>query len=398
MSQQDRFDRILASLHDATLDDAHWPATAALIDDACGTKGSVLTITHGHPQKDCEIFYLRICHRGRRRVSLERRYLDLYFPQDEQVSRLAQLPDSRLVHVPSLYTEQELKNSPAYNEAAVLGKFQNGLEVRLDGPDESSIIWTLSNPTERGGWQSDQVEMIENLFPHIRQFVRVRHALAGAGALGASLTELLDNTQIGVIHLNRRGQIVLANNPARAILRQGDGLSDRDGFLDAQEPADDARFKRLLTRALPTLGGQAISGSMTVGRSPKLPRLVLHVNPVGARQTAFAPRHVAATVLVIDPGSRPRVDANLVAATLRLTPSEGRIAASLAEGNSVRDIAVMNSRAENSVRWHIRQIHRKLGISRNTDLVRLVLSISAYAGLEGRNRRPTRGPRPRRGR
>ena len=385
MSQQDRFDRILASLYDATLNDARWPATAGLIDEACGTKGNILAITHGQPRKDCEIFYFRICHRGRRHVSLERRYLDLYFPQDEQVSSIAQLPDSRLVRVANLYTEQELKSSPAYNEVLASGKFQNGLAVCLNGPDESNIIWTLADPTERGGWQSDQVEMIEHLFPHIRQFVRVRHALAGAEALGASLAELLDNTRIGVIHLNRHGRIVLANDRARAILRRGDGLSDRDGFLDAQEPADDAQFKRLLTRALPTLGGQAVSGSMTVGRSPKLPRLVLHVNPVGAHQTAFAPRHVAATVLVIDPGSRPRIDANLVAATLGLTPLESQIAASLAEGNGVRDIAVMSSRAENSVRWHVRQIHRKLGISRNTDLVRLVLSISAYTGRDAEN-------------
>ncbi len=34
MSQNDLFDRILASLHEATLDDSHWPATAGLIDDA----------------------------------------------------------------------------------------------------------------------------------------------------------------------------------------------------------------------------------------------------------------------------------------------------------------------------------------------------------------------------
>ena len=40
MSDQDAFERILASLYDAMLDDAEWPATSALIDEACGTVGN----------------------------------------------------------------------------------------------------------------------------------------------------------------------------------------------------------------------------------------------------------------------------------------------------------------------------------------------------------------------
>ena len=35
MSDQDAFERILGSLHEAMLDDSHWPATSALIDEAC---------------------------------------------------------------------------------------------------------------------------------------------------------------------------------------------------------------------------------------------------------------------------------------------------------------------------------------------------------------------------
>ena len=36
MSHQDAFERILASLYDAMLDETRWPATSALIDEACG--------------------------------------------------------------------------------------------------------------------------------------------------------------------------------------------------------------------------------------------------------------------------------------------------------------------------------------------------------------------------
>ena len=39
VSEPNAFDRILASLHDAMLDDSHWSATSALIDDVCRAKG-----------------------------------------------------------------------------------------------------------------------------------------------------------------------------------------------------------------------------------------------------------------------------------------------------------------------------------------------------------------------
>ena len=40
MSDQDAFNRILASLYEATLDEALWPATSALIDEAVGLQGN----------------------------------------------------------------------------------------------------------------------------------------------------------------------------------------------------------------------------------------------------------------------------------------------------------------------------------------------------------------------
>ena len=44
MSGHDAFERILTSLHEAMLDDVHWPTTTALIDEACGlTSNAVLS-------------------------------------------------------------------------------------------------------------------------------------------------------------------------------------------------------------------------------------------------------------------------------------------------------------------------------------------------------------------
>ena len=297
MSDQDAFERILASLYDAMLDDTRWPATSALIDEACGIVGNVLLISGG-PQDDVRVLFAQAHYRGQRREDWEREYLEHYHPIDERIPRFRQLPDSRLVHIRALYTTEELQTSAAYNEAMPRMQAQDSVNVRLVEPDGSHITWSPQNPVAPGGWSTPQLALIRGLLPHLRQYVRVRQALAKAEALGTSATDLLDTPRLGVIHLDRRGQIVEANDRARALLRRGDGVVEQDRVLRARMPADQARFAQLVADALADPG--AVSGSMLldrgavmprvvahVNRGAVMPRVVVHVNPVGVRQPDF---------------------------------------------------------------------------------------------------------------
>ena len=70
MSLQDTFDRALASLNDAALDDAHWPAASGIMDEACGATGNSLVVGHGLGY-DVEIYFARVCRGGERREDME---------------------------------------------------------------------------------------------------------------------------------------------------------------------------------------------------------------------------------------------------------------------------------------------------------------------------------------
>ena len=377
MSDQDAFERILAALYDAMLDDTRWPATSALIDEACCLTGNALLVGEG-PKNDIQILFVGLYYRGQRRTDLEREYLEVYHPINECIPRLRQLPAGHLVRFKDLLTAEELKTSRTYNELFLRGKYQNGLNVLLDGPGGSRMTWGLGDPVASDGWGSSQITMVRRLIPHIRQFIRVRQALVRARAGDTTVTTLLDNPRIGVFHLDRRGRIIEVNDRARSLLRQGDGLSDRDGVLRAREASDRLRLDRLVASALPASGAVAVSGSMLLRRSSGLPPLVVHVKPVAVPQPDYGARHVAALVLIVEPGSRRRIDPGLVAAALGLTQAESQVAVWLAEGKSVRDIAQATGLSENTLYWHLQRIYQKKSISRQVDLVRLVLSIAEF--------------------
>ncbi len=379
MGHQDNFDRIVSALHEAALDDTLWPSTSALIDEAVGMVGTHLLILSGQTRTDLKIIFERSTYSGRP-VEWDLEYAQHYFPHDERVPRFLRLPDSRVVHVPTLYTEQEWKTSPTPNELLRRSHGRNGLNMRLDGPDGLHIAWALADSTDPNGWRSDQIALITSLLPHIRQFVRVRQALARAEALRSSLTQLLDNALIGVLSLNRQGIIVETNTRALRVLRRRDGVVDRDGGLHARFPTDDATLQRLIGRALPRWGQAASGGSMQVRRASGTLPLTLHISPVEQRAD-FGAQRVAVLVLLVDPRERPRIAPASLATALGLTRAESQVAAALAAGHSVRDIAVATSRTQASVRWHIKRMHAKLGLSRQADLVRLVLMTARLSPL-----------------
>ena len=376
MSERATFDRILASLYEAALDGARWPFASALIDDALGAEGNALVVGADQPGGDVRIFYAGFYYRGERNTEWERRYFDDYYARDERIPRLRKLPDSQLVHCRDLYTGEELKNSPAYNEALSVGHTQDSINVRLDGPGGSRIVWVVNDSVDTGGWSSRQIELIRRLLPHVRHYVSVRQALADAGALGSSFDELLAATGCGIIQLDWRGRILAANDRARELLRTADGLLDQGGLLSARWPEDDADLHRLVARALPPYGSPGAAGSMMVRRSGKQPPLKLQVVPASSREEEFRAWPVAALVFITHPRGPTRLNPDLVEAALGLTPAESRVAVLLAEGKTVDQIAAAVGREQSTIRTHVRHIFGKHGITRQVDLVRLVLSMA----------------------
>ena len=218
--------------------------------------------------------------------------------------------------------------------------------------------------------------MVERLMPHVEQFVLVRQVLVAAGMLNASLTSLLDGRDFGVVQLDRQGRILEMSDRARRVVLRGDVLSDRDGRLSARSPAERPALEGMLAAALPSSGALSVGGWTRLAGTAGRARVLVHVTPTKAPAIDFAGRRVAVLVLLVEPGAQCRIDAHMVANVLGLTAAESRVAAWLAEGRTVRGIADAAGCKEESVHWHLHRIYAKLGISRQVELVRLVLSLA----------------------
>lgn len=185
---------------------------------------------------------------------------------------------------------------------------------------------------------------------------------------------MVDQDLVGLICLDSRGAVVESNARGRDVLLADGGLRERNGRLVAHRVQDAEAFEDLLDAALS--GGDDPTGASVavLGAWPEQRPLTAWVNRVeGSPDTR---PQIAALVVVVDPWQATPVNPEQIARSLGLTPAESRVAASLAEGKTVADIARATNRKPESVRQLVKQALSKTWCSRQAELVRVVLSTS----------------------
>ena len=71
-------------------------------------------------------------------------------------------------------------------------------------------------------------------------------------------------------------------------------------------------------------------------------------------------------------------------ASVSCTGMESRVAVLLAEGMTVREVAAATGRGESTIRSHVKHMFARHGLSRQAELVRLVLALALADAPESR--------------
>jgi DNA-binding NarL/FixJ family response regulator len=209
------------------------------------------------------------------------------------------------------------------------------------------------------------------LAPHLNRALRVTLRLKEMEAHASALAEMSDRALAAIVLTDAVGRVAEANNLARAILTENDGLAIHDGVLRAARGEDCTRLSRLIQEAA---GSRVMpkSGVMQVSRPSGRRPLALVVSPTRAVGSPFGPSH-AVSIAFADPERAPEADADLLARLYAFTAREAAVTALLVQGHSPKDAAAELAMTENTVRTHIRNVFDKTGVERLADLVRLLM-------------------------
>ncbi|MGI3164660.1 response regulator [Pseudooceanicola sp. 200-1SW] len=250
----------------------------------------------------------------------------------------------------------------------------------------------------------DYEVLLATLAAHLRQVRRIAAARDGASPGGEAAMDrtrqalaeaeggawaALDRLAQGIVLLDGRGRVLHANAAAQLVCVAGSGLRLDQELRAEVEPA---HLRQVLRD---TLEGEApLAGVAPVplqrpdrGQGPIL--LLSRLRPeaqvirsdeggTGAEE-AGGP---ALMVLIVDPARRVAPDPDLLRQALGLTPTEARISSLLASGLRSDAIAETLGVSPATVASHLKSVFAKTETHRQTDLVALLLSLSAMPSPE----------------
>jgi DNA-binding CsgD family transcriptional regulator len=241
-------------------------------------------------------------------------------------------------------------------------------------PEIGVLLSIQRNLKEKQQYSDDELDTLAHLGRHVEKSLRLSIKLLETKATNLAVGEALARIDVGVFALDSLGRVLFSNSSGQRLV--GDVIELENGHLRIRHDAAQKAFEREIARSM--LGG--------------LNNLTVHSKPIIAQSVSSAQRYVfyllplaspaqlseefltrtRAILLAVEQKISEPADPTLVRDVFGLTLGEARVAALVGSGVTLDDAAVRLGVAKETVRSLLKGVFRKLGVSRQAELVALL--------------------------
>ena len=277
------------------------------------------------------------------------------------------LPEGKVVHFRDFVSPAARDRNPDYFDflARSGGDEVLGLDLREAGGFELRL--RLSRLGGQRPFDSADMAAVQSTVPHLKVAKRLFEQLAAGRVEQKIYSSAFEQMSLGVMVVDQSGRIRRMNPTAESIVQKNDGVGVHDNRIVVRDSAIARQLADYLGRAASSTEQLTLRVPRTSGRGD------ICIFAGGAAQERDVTGAGPSTVLFLSvPVEAPKVAPAVLRELLDLTNSEAAIAAAVADGLTLNDVAQRQGVSLNTVRAHLRSIFAKTGVKRQSQLVHLV--------------------------
>ncbi len=346
---------LVASIYDAALDAALWPAVIENVTTATGADTAGL-ISFSHANGRAEILPIGFD------AGAARSYFDYYWRIDPFLPAVIGGTPGRVLAGRMIMSPSEWARTEIHNDWSIPNRVVESAALLIDRSPDCTAAIAVGRADVSNAFGPEEFEVLEHLAPHLKRAFRVQRRLAASW----QRSEALDRLRDGVVLVDRDARVLFANPAAEALLTANDGLRTERGALAAPLSAQTAALRALIA-------GQG--GSLSLPRPGRAP-LGIVVVPMRSEASWLIGERPAALVFIANADGNPAPPSQRLQAMFGLTPAQAALAREIARGDGLDAAAGRLGVARATARAHLAEVFAKTGTNRQAELVGLLLRIS----------------------
>lgn len=286
------------------------------------------------------------------------------------------LPLERVLSVDDFLGTEQWLESDYYRQFSGPGHARHILGADLLTNDGTECRFRLSRPDGAAAFTIDDRRFCEALLPHLKRSADLRSHMDVVETERKLMAGTVDRMLLGVVILDERGQFLRMNNVAEAIVGDKDGLALKNGMLEASYASENQELSRLIRTALinPQKRRTGLGNAMSVTRPSGKTKLGITIGTVPISEWSERKQRPTLAIFIRDAERKPQSSGEILRQLFDLTPAEAALSLLLTEGLSLDEASDELGIRKNTARAHLRAIFSKTGVTRQTSLIRLLLS------------------------
>jgi len=381
------FDRLVQAIYRGAVEQPPWHSTLPALREAIDAE--VVSLVLRPPSADDRGFILNCVrpdreHRGENSVLADpgdwevTAYREQFFSLDPFIN----LPLDRIISLDDLLSDADLIASDYYQHyLEPIGLFRI-LGVDTGQPESLLARLRFSRRREEPPFSARDREVLALITPHLHLAIEIYARLNQMTSERDIYAGAVDQLSVATIILDEKGRLLNTNALASALLKEGDGLSLRGKHLRIESRSTDRELQSALSSVIRAqqAGETSVVKALRVPRPGGRPPLGLVVRPVPVSEWAEGQTGPCAAVFVSDPEQHDSASQQTLGELFGLTPAEANVAILLARGLSLAEVSQVQNISPHTARAQLKSIFAKTGVSRQAELVRMIIkSVASLA-------------------
>lgn len=292
------------------------------------------------------------------------------------------LPANKPVLLSQIIDAETLVQSEYYQLALAPNNIFHmlGVDLRNEEGLRANLRFTRSRSQPPFGVQEQ--ELCAALIPHMARALRIYNRISELESERTIYADAMTQLSMATILLGENRAVVSTNPAADYLLAKGDGFEISDGCLQLQLPTQHRRLCEMIEEVAQSqrLGKIGLARAMLVDSAGGRVQfsVIVRAMPLSERPESSSEPIIA--LFISNPNQPMEASADLLRELFELTPAESKLAVLLTNGFTIEAISEKLGISHHTTRAHLRSIFSKTNVSRQSQLVRLILSSAANLG------------------